>query len=531
MNFVTIIHATLGKAKVPTVVLGAATVPENSPVNTVVGTLSVSNGPVGTSYSYSLISNPGNRFNISGSTLRSSAVLDFETAASHTVTIRATGSDASVIDQAFVITVTDIASSPIVITFPTPVEVADDALAGEVVTTFSATSADASDTFVFSLVAASPNFEVVGNQLRVKLGASLVEGASHALTIRATAPNGDFADTPLTVAVVAGGVDVADVFATALYTGNGATQTITNGLDLAGKGGAVWIKRRNASASHALFDTERGANSRLSSDSTGAAVTASNLTAFSSSGFVLAQGFPETNDTISDTYASWSFCRSPKFFDIVEWTGTAGFQWVAHNLTVPPGMALVKRLDAPSDWVAVHLGPVPSLSPSYVAGRDGAWLNRSDAAAYQYGTGDPSTKVGFGYAHAIFINSDWHSVNALGGRYVAILFAHDPSDTGIIQCGGFTTNGGGYATVTLGWRAQYLLAKNVSSAVNSDWWIVDTSRGWGTLNSALKANQSSVEYNPGGSPPFLGGPTDTGFTFREWNGNTDHIFCAIRAPS
>jgi hypothetical protein len=33
---------------------------------------------------------------------------------------------------------------------------------------------------------------------------------------------------------------VDDVFSTYLYTGNGATQAITNGIDLAGKGGMAW---------------------------------------------------------------------------------------------------------------------------------------------------------------------------------------------------------------------------------------------------------------------------------------------------
>ena len=33
---------------------------------------------------------------------------------------------------------------------------------------------------------------------------------------------------------------IEDVFSTYLYTGNGSTQTITNGIDLAGKGGLVW---------------------------------------------------------------------------------------------------------------------------------------------------------------------------------------------------------------------------------------------------------------------------------------------------
>jgi hypothetical protein len=37
---------------------------------------------------------------------------------------------------------------------------------------------------------------------------------------------------------------IEDVFSTYLYTGNGTTQTITNGIDLAGEGGLVWIKSR-----------------------------------------------------------------------------------------------------------------------------------------------------------------------------------------------------------------------------------------------------------------------------------------------
>ena len=35
---------------------------------------------------------------------------------------------------------------------------------------------------------------------------------------------------------------VDDVVSSYLYTGNGSTQTITNGIDLAGEGGLVWLK-------------------------------------------------------------------------------------------------------------------------------------------------------------------------------------------------------------------------------------------------------------------------------------------------
>ena len=55
------------------------------------------------------------------------------------------------------------------------------------------------------------------------------------------------------------GLDVDEVFSTYLYDGNSGTQSIINGIDLSGEGGLVWIKRRDGTLNHALFDTERGA--------------------------------------------------------------------------------------------------------------------------------------------------------------------------------------------------------------------------------------------------------------------------------
>ena len=37
-----------------------------------------------------------------------------------------------------------------------------------------------------------------------------------------------------------------DVFSAYTYSGTGAAQTITNGINLTGKGGMVWLKERNA---------------------------------------------------------------------------------------------------------------------------------------------------------------------------------------------------------------------------------------------------------------------------------------------
>ena len=49
---------------------------------------------------------------------------------------------------------------------------------------------------------------------------------------------------------------VDDVFSTYLYTGNGSTQTITNGIDLAGMGGMTWIKSRSAGLTMQWMDAQ-----------------------------------------------------------------------------------------------------------------------------------------------------------------------------------------------------------------------------------------------------------------------------------
>jgi hypothetical protein len=66
---------------------------------------------------------------------------------------------------------------------------------------------------------------------------------------------------------------VDDVFSTWLYTGNGSTQTITNGIDLAGKGGLVWFKDRTNTYNNVLQDTSVGLPYGMFSNTTAAATS------------------------------------------------------------------------------------------------------------------------------------------------------------------------------------------------------------------------------------------------------------------
>ena len=314
---------------------------------------------------------------------------------------------------------------------------------------------------------------------------------------------------------------IEDVFSTYLYTGNGSTQTITNGIDLAGKGGLVWLKPRNAPDNHVLWDTSRGATKGLISNNTDAEFTqASGLTSFGSTGFTVGTG----QSLSSTTYASWTFREQPKFFDVVTYTGDGSARTIAHNLGSVPGCIIVKAYSggtaSSQNWPVYHTS---------LANTETLFLNLTDAkasvaAGYWNSTTPTSTEFSLGTANA---------VNQSGTLYVAYLFAHNAGGFGltgtdnVISCGSFTTNGSSIATVDLGYEPQWILVKNVQEAGNN-WFIWDTKRGWtadGTTGDFyLIPNLSDAE---GGGADY-GGPNATGFTIRNLQASNQFVYMAVR---
>ncbi len=76
------------------IALSNNTVLENQPVNTVVGTLSTTDPDAGNTFTYTLVSGTGSvdnaSFNISGESLRTSAVFDYATKSSYSIRVRTT---------------------------------------------------------------------------------------------------------------------------------------------------------------------------------------------------------------------------------------------------------------------------------------------------------------------------------------------------------------------------------------------------------------------------------------------------------
>jgi len=321
---------------------------------------------------------------------------------------------------------------------------------------------------------------------------------------------------------------IEDLFSTYLFTGNAlASQTITNNIDVSGKGGLVWIKSRNVTGSDGnyLQDTARGATSTLVSNST-AAATSGVLSSFTSSGFVQIAGWGT-----SDLLASWTFAKQPKFFDIVTYTGnnSTGGQTINHNLGSIPGCIIYKAISGTSavtDWEVYHtsLGSDDvTLNTTNAAQANGFWNTTPTATTF---------KTAFGVAGR-------DVTNASGTTYVAYLFASNAGgfpasgsgSTNGITCGSYTGNGSATGpTITLGYEPQWILTKNAITA-GYNWNMFDNMRGLpvGSGDLALQANLDNAESS---ALNWLA-PTATGFnvtnTNSQINGSGDTIiYIAIR---
>jgi hypothetical protein len=308
---------------------------------------------------------------------------------------------------------------------------------------------------------------------------------------------------------------IESVFSTYLYTGNGSTQTITNGIDLSGKGGMVWLKSRSLSAVHTLVDTARGAGKTLFSDLTNAQATNNAVSAFNANGFTMG----DYNNSSGDTFVSWTFRKQPKFFDVVTWTGTGSNRTIAHNLDSVPGCIIVKRTDTTAAWAIYHRSltsaaysvPFSVLTP----------------------TSTPTVWNSTAPTSTVFSVGTDATVNASGGTYVAYIYAHDAGGFGllstdnVISCGSFTTNGAGAATVNLGYEPQWILMKRTNDYDN--WYLIDNMRGWlanttSNCQLGLYANSSGAEAAGFNGALQL---TSTGF-IAGINTDSTFIYIAIR---
>jgi hypothetical protein len=296
---------------------------------------------------------------------------------------------------------------------------------------------------------------------------------------------------------------IEDVFSTWLYTGNSSTQTITNGINLSGKGGLIWRKPRSTTGGNLFIDTAQGITSFLQSNTTGAAVTGSNwIDSFNADGFTMNSS---TANVSPNTYASWTFRKQPKFFDIVTFTtGGGGVADVNHSLGSIPGCVIVKRTTAAEAWNVYHKSLASTsnyltLNTTATSANAGSsWISTSDTT----------------------INFPVNGLLSGNTSYVAYLFADNAGGFGltgtdnVISCGSYVGTEA-RLPITLGYEPQWVMIKDASTGgTYKDWYIFDNMRKLDVSNSGnapLLANSSAAEGGTYASSAYnLIQPTSTG---------------------
>ncbi len=332
------------------------------------------------------------------------------------------------------------------------------------------------------------------------------------------------------------GLDVEEVFSTYNYTGNASTQTITNGIDLAGEGGLVWFKNRSSgSTNHSIFDTASGATggTRLRPNLSNGLQAFNGSAVFTTS----ATGFALNNDASNDlndssyNYVSWTFRKAEKWFDIQTYTGNgASSRAISHNLNSTPGMIIIKQTSGSGEnWIVWH------RSISNVSNGDIIYLNATDSKSGMNGKFDGANLP----TSTTFTIEQDNSVNASGATYVAYLFAHNDGDgdfgpdgdADIIKCGSYTGNGSTNGPeIDLGFEPQWVMLKRTDST--ADWVMQDVMRGMimDSGGAYIKANDSAAEFSTTGYIQ----PEPTGFKVRGTGSSQanasggNYIYIAIR---
>ncbi len=317
---------------------------------------------------------------------------------------------------------------------------------------------------------------------------------------------------------------VEDVFSTYLFEGTGSSLTINNGLDLSGEGGLMWFKGRSGPYQNKWYDTERGIQYAIESDTTDANQTeAQGVTAVGSSGFTL--GTDGNTNSNGAEMASWSFRKAEGFFDIVTYTGDSSTsKQISHNLGSTPAMILIKRTDASVNWAVFH----KDLPGNNGTGKGYLSLNTNDNNSVNtncFSTLPTSTQF--------TVNANYGGTNASGASYVAYLFGDDAvfgedADEQICKMGSYTADSSNAYFVNLGFEPQWVMIKKTSG--DGNWEILDTMRGFGAdaaNDQILKANSSNAEASDYGA--FISSTGFYGSNQSGANGST-YIYMAIRRP-
>ena len=267
----------------------------------------------------------------------------------------------------------------------------------------------------------------------------------------------------------------SDYFNTVLYSGNNTSQSVTG---VGFQPDWVWLKERNGTEQHNVYDSVRGIYKRLMPDANSLEYSSdTQLTAFGSDGFSV--GSSDAINDAGNSMVGWNWKKSATSgFDIVTATGTGSAKTIAHSLSAVPQVIISKEKSGSiNDWVVYHesLGNNKklTLNTTNAVNTDSCWNNTTPTSS-------------------VFSVSGASVVNRNSSTYVYYLFSEKKGYSkfsSYIGNGQDTPNG---VFTYLGFTPAFILIKATDS---NSWVIVDNKRPAdpNPVDSSLAANSSDAE--------------------------------------
>jgi len=272
--------------------------------------------------------------------------------------------------------------------------------------------------------------------------------------------------------------DPSAYFQSFLYTGNGASRTITLGGNSDLKFDMYWYKTRNTAGHHRIFDTSRGLSLELYPDLTAADSAATYVSNQTANGFDLSAGDSSTNLN-GATYANWQWkasggttasntdgsitstvqANTDAGFSIVTYTGGGSAGTIGHGLGAKPKLIILKKRNGAVHWYVRH----DSTGSSHLV------LSLTAAAAsvpsVTWTTTEPTSSV-----FSIGSGADF---NANGGTFIAYCWAEKQ---GYSKFGKYVGNGARDGVFCyLGFQPAFVIIK-ATSVSGMRWAMFDNKR-------------------------------------------------------
>ena len=292
----------------------------------------------------------------------------------------------------------------------------------------------------------------------------------------------------------------AEHFNTILYTGNNTDDRTLTGVGF--QPDLVWIKTRDTTNYHQVFDSVRGVSKRLNTNTNSTEYSDSDpnnsLVAFTSDGFTVddSSGYSDLNAS-AHTYVAWNWkangsgssntdgtinstvsANTSAGFSIVTFTGTSGTGTIGHGLSKAPETIWHKNRDATASWTIYHVGMASDPETDYMQ------FNSTNAAT------DNST-VWNDTAPTSTVFSVGQGSMTNGDDSVAYCFH---SVEGFSKFDYYIGNGNANGPyINTGFTPKLVIIQNVETG-SSNWRLLDTEREpANVVNNGLWANLANDE--------------------------------------